>query len=64
MLDRQSVEAAAEAAVMDDDGSCAGFCRSCGAEHDSPVEPDAKGYRCGVCGAMRVDSCLLILGLI
>lgn len=35
------------------DDECSGFCRSCG-EQQWGVEPDARGYRCESCGAMRV----------
>jgi hypothetical protein len=30
-----------------------GFCRACGAEAFG-VEPDARGYECESCGAMKV----------
>lgn len=31
-----------------------GFCIECGEESDEPVEPDAREYKCGVCGARAV----------
>lgn len=41
-----------------------GFCLACGAEHEG-IEPDARRYACGECGAHRVygaEECLLMLG--
>ena len=34
--------------------SNSGFCLSCGADIDDCVEPDARGYRCFVCGDTEV----------
>lgn len=34
-------------------GELNGYCRECGAEH-APVEPDARKYKCEVCGARAV----------
>lgn len=30
-----------------------GLCKACGAENDG-CEPDARNYRCEICGAMQV----------
>jgi hypothetical protein len=42
----------------------AGFCLACGAESDT-VEPDARKYSCGCCGAAKVygGEELLLMGL-
>ena len=42
----------AESSMMD--GDYRGACLACGEESEDPVEPDARGYPCGVCGAPRV----------
>jgi hypothetical protein len=36
-----------------------GFCRECGAEREG-VEPDADGYECYDCGAMKVAGAELL----
>lgn len=45
------VEAAARECMFGIDNT--GFCLECGAERDG-CEPDAEGYECYDCGAMRV----------
>lgn len=50
-LDFDRVLEAAEASCFGLDST--GFCTECGAESDG-VEPDARGYKCDVCGAMAV----------
>ena len=44
---------------------CEGFCLACGATA-SPVEPDARKYKCEDCGAEKVYGLeeLLIMGLL
>lgn len=41
-------------------GGSPGFCLDCGADADG-VEPDAEGYQCAECGAMRVSGAEAIL---
>ena len=42
-----------------------GFCTECGEEHDR-IEPDARNYKCQVCGSMAVNGAeeLLISGML
>jgi len=51
-----------ETALMDDGG----FCIFCGEPSDEPVEPDARGYRCGACGKSSVYGAeeLLLMDLV
>ena len=37
-----------------------GFCRACGADHDS-CEPDAEDYECYSCGEFAVDGAEMFL---
>ncbi|RDJ34919.1 MAG: hypothetical protein DWQ19_08780 [Crenarchaeota archaeon] len=48
-------------AIMSEDNG--GFCTECG-EEAYGVEPDARGYKCEACGAMKVYGIeeLLIMG--
>lgn len=43
-----------------------GFCIFCGEPSDDPVEPDARGYRCGACNKPGVYGAeeLLLMDLV
>jgi len=45
------LQQAAESSTFGDE--YAGFCIACGEYHDG-CEPDARGYECDACGAMKV----------
>jgi len=46
--------------LAEEDCSNPGFCLSCGEEQDG-CEPDARGYECESCGAMKVCGAAEIL---
>ena len=51
-----------ETAMLEDGG----FCIFCGEPSDNPVEPDARGYRCGACARRGVYGAeeLLLMDLV
>ena len=40
-------------AMLEEDSN-SGFCLSCGTEAEGGIEPDARNYKCPVCGDMEV----------
>ena len=40
-----------------------GFCLSCGTDVEGGIEPDARGYKCPVCGDMKVYGAEEILAM-
>lgn len=59
----QRVLNAAIEAAESDSGTCPTFCRLCG-KRGEDAEPDATDLTCDYCGSTRVDSALILAGMI
>lgn len=59
----QRVLAAAMEAAESDSGICCTFCRICGARGED-AECDATDLDCEYCGSTRVDSAMILAGMI